>query len=287
MNWIQLCGAFELGMVYSLVALGVYISFRVLQFPDLTVDGTFPLGAAVYASYIVIWGGSPFIALFYAVLAGAFFGWITGWLATHLRFLNLIAGILTMTALYSINLRIMSGRPMLSLSGQPTLFQYAPWMSTPAALALILVGVALVLTWFFKTQLGLAIRATGSNSRMAEAQGISVSRMTHFGLALSNALVALGGALFAQINNFAEVNMGVGTIIIGLAALIMGEAIFHARKLWHGLVLCIIGSVLYRCVLAVALNVGDVGLYASDLNLVTAILVACAMMIPSMKRKLA
>lgn len=288
MNWIQLCGAFELGMVYSFVALGVYISFRVLQFPDLTVDGTFPLGAAVYASYVVIWGGSPYLGVLYAVLAGALFGWITGWLATHLRFLNLIAGILTMTALYSINLRIMDGKPMISLAGESTLFQLSPFSFMPSslALALILVVVTLKLIWFFKTQLGLALRATGSNSRMAEAQGISVSRMTHFGLALANALVAFGGALFAQINNFAEVNMGVGTIIIGLAALIMGEAIFPARKLWQGLGLCIVGSILYRCVIALALNVGDIGLHASDLNLVTALLVACAMMIPSMKRKL-
>lgn len=287
MTFIQLCGAFELGMVYSLVALGVYISFRVLQFPDLTVDGTFPLGAAVYASYVVIWGGSPVVAIILAFASGALFGWVTGWLSTHLRFLNLIAGILTMTALYSINLRIMQGRPLISLLGQETLFQYAPfaWMPVPFALALIVVTVTCILAWFFKTQLGLALRATGSNSRMAEAQGISVSRMTHFGLALANALVALGGAFFAQINNFAEVNMGVGTIIIGLAALIMGEAIVSARTIWHGLGLCIVGSILYRCVIALALNVGDVGLQASDLNLVTAILVACAMMVPAIKKR--
>lgn len=286
MTLIQLCGAFELGMVYSLVALGVYISFRVLQFPDLTVDGTFPLGAAVYASYVVIWGGSPLVAIMLAVAAGALFGWVTGWLSTHLRFLNLIAGILTMTALYSINLRIMHGRPLISLLGQETMFSYAPfsWIPIPIALAIIVIAVTCLLAWFFKTQLGLALRATGSNSRMAEAQGISVSRMTHFGLALANALVALGGAFFAQINNFAEVNMGVGTIIIGLAALIMGEAILTARTIWHGLGLCIAGSILYRCVIAMALNVGDIGLQASDLNLVTAILVACAMLVPAMKK---
>lgn len=287
MTLIQLCGAFELGMVYSLVALGVYISFRVLQFPDLSVDGTFPLGAAVYASYVVMWGGSPLVAILLAVVAGALFGWVTGWLSTHLRFLNLIAGILTMTALYSINLRIMHGRPLISLLGQDTLFQYAPfsWIPTPLALAMIVSVVAGLLVWFFKTQLGLALRATGSNSKMTEAQGISVSRMTHFGLALSNALVALGGAFFAQINNFAEVNMGVGTVIIGLAALIMGEAVFTARTIWQSLALCIVGSVLYRCVVALALNVGDIGLQASDLNLVTAVLVACAMMVPAIKKR--
>lgn len=287
MTLIQFLGAFELGMVYSLVALGAYISFRVLNFSDLSVDGTFPLGAAVYASYVAIWGGNPFVAVALAMAAGAFFGWITGWLSTHLRFLNLIAGILTMTALYSINLRIMHNKPLISLLGYDTIFQKAPFVSVPpfVSLFLIIVFVVVLLSLFFKTQCGLALRAVGSNSRMAEAQGISCSRMTHVGLALSNALVALGGAFFAQINNFAEVNMGLGTIIIGFAALIIGEAVCTARTLWHSLALCVVGSILYRCLIAFALNVGDIGLQASDLNLVTAILVACAMMIPSLKRR--
>lgn len=288
MTFIQIFGAVELGLVYSLVALGIYISFRVLDFPDLTVDGTFPLGAAVYASCIALWGLSPLVGILCAILAGAFFGWVTGWLATHLRFLNLIAGILTMTALYSINLRVMQGKPLISLLGEPTIFQYAPfsYLSQTGGLFLIVMCVSLGLVWLFKTQIGLALRATGNNARMAQAQGISVPGMTHFGLAIANALVALGGALFAQVNSFAEVNMGVGTIIIGLAALIMGEAISHTRSIWQALALCIVGSILYRCVIALALNVGDIGLQASDLNLVTALLVACAMLIPTMKKQI-
>lgn len=289
MNWIQFTGSIELGLIYSLVALGVYLSFRTLQFPDLTVDGSFPLGAAVCASLITL-GVHPGLATFAAILAGAFSGLVTAWLSTHLRMLNLLAGILTMTALYSLNLRIM-GRPNIALLGEKTIL--TEWFSgttsfvsahfVPLMLATLIFGA--LLYCFLNTRLGLAVRATGSNPRMGRAQGINDHKMIWLGLSVSNALVALAGALFAQVHGFADVTMGVGTIIIGLAAVIIGEAILPTRTIFAALFACVVGAILYRLVIASALNVGDFGLQASDLNLVTAVLVACAMLLPSLKRR--
>lgn len=289
MNWIQFTGAVELGFIYSLVALGVYLSFRTLQFPDLTVDGSFPLGAAVCASLITL-GVHPGLATLAAIFAGALAGWVTAWLSTHLRMLNLLAGILTMTALYSINLRIM-GRPNIALLGEKTIL--TEWFANtsqlvsshfvPLFLATLLFGAALYC--FLNTRLGLAVRATGSNPRMGRAQGINDTKMIWLGLSVSNALVALAGALFAQVHGFADVTMGVGTIIIGLAAVIIGEALLPTRTILQVLIACVFGAILYRLVIAAALNVGDFGLQASDLNLVTAVLVASAMFLPSLKRR--
>ncbi|MBY0281990.1 MAG: ABC transporter permease [Alphaproteobacteria bacterium] len=289
MNWIQFTGSVELGLIYSLVALGVYLSFRTLQFPDLTVDGSFPLGAAVCASLITL-GVHPGLATFAAILAGAFSGLVTAWLSTHLKMLNLLAGILTMTALYSLNLRIM-GRPNIALLGEKTIL--TEWFSgttafvsshfAPLMLATIVFGA--LLYCFLNTRLGLAVRATGSNPRMGRAQGINDHKMIWLGLSVSNALVALAGALFAQVHGFADVTMGVGTIIIGLAAVIIGEAILPTTTILKALLACVVGAILYRLVIASALNVGDFGLQASDLNLVTAVLVACAMLLPSIKRR--
>jgi putative ABC transport system permease protein len=289
MNWIQFTGAVELGLVYSLVALGVYLSFRTLQFPDLTVDGSFPLGAAVCASLITV-DVHPGLATLAAILAGGFSGLITAWLSTHLRMLNLLAGILTMTALYSLNLRIM-GRPNIALLGEKTILtewfantsQFVSSHFLPLFLAALVFGIALYS--FLNTRLGLAVRATGSNPRMGRAQGINDNKMIWLGLSLSNALVALAGALFAQVHGFADVTMGVGTIIIGLAAVIIGEALLPTRTIFQALLACVFGAILYRLVIAAALNVGDFGLQASDLNLVTAILVASAMFLPSLKRR--
>jgi putative ABC transport system permease protein len=299
MNMIQFMGAIELGLIYSLVALGVYLSFRTLQFPDMTVDGSFPLGAAVAGSSILL-GFNPFIATFFAMLAGAFFGYITAFMSTRLKMLNLLAGILTMTALYSVNLRIM-GRPNLALLGETTIPSIVspflkpivscfsgilPDMTNFLILAAISILVVLLINWFLKTRLGIALRSTGSNPRMARSIGINDDTMIQIGISLSNAIVALAGALFAQFYGFADVSMGVGTIVIGLAALIIGEALFHARRISLLLVSCVIGAILYRLVIAFALNSSDLGLQASDLNLVTALLVAIAMMIPTLKRKI-
>ncbi len=282
LNWIQFIGAVELGLIYSLVVIGVYLSFRTLQFPDLTVDGSFPLGAAVAATLIAA-GVNPYAATCAAVLAGACAGMVTAWLSTHLRMLNLLAGILTMMALYSINLRIM-GRPNIALLGENTLL--SGWLGrlpTWLSLGVITVSVASGIYWFLSTRIGLAIRATGSNAKMGRAQGINDRSMITAGLSASNALIALGGALYAQVHGFADVTMGFGTIIYGLAAVIIGEALFPTRTVFQAISACMLGGIFYFLLRAMALNVGF--LQASDLNLVSAVLIATAMLLPNLKRK--
>jgi len=282
LNWIQFIGAVELGLIYSLVVIGVYLSFRTLQFPDLTVDGSFPLGAAVAATLITA-GVNPYTATLAATLAGASAGIVTAWLATHLRMLNLLAGILTMTALYSVNLRIM-GRPNIALLGEKTIFSGSlGQLPTYVSLGMITIAVACGIYWFLSTRLGMAVRATGSNAKMGRAQGINDRGMITTGLSTANALVALGGALYAQVHGFADVTMGLGTIITGLAAVIMGEALFPTRTVFHAIIACMLGGILYFLIRAMALNVE--GFQASDLNLVTAILVATAMLLPNLKSK--
>jgi putative ABC transport system permease protein len=283
MNAVQFFGALEIGLVYSLVAMGVYLSFRVLNFADLTVDGSFPLGAAVCATLITL-DVNPIMATCAAICAGAMAGFITALIATRLNVLHLLASILTMTALYSVNLRIM-GKPNISLLGESTLFNQS---SIPAlgVLVLIVGGILFLLHYFLKTQIGLAIRAAGSNSRMARAQGIPDHHCVWLGISISNALVAFAGALFAQLNGFADVTLGVGTIIIGLAALIIGEALLPVRIIIQALIACVVGTILYRLVITQALNINGFGLKASDLNLITAVIVTLAMMLPNLKEKI-
>lgn len=292
MNTIQLIGVIELGLIFGFVAIGVYLSLRVLDFPDLSVDGTFPLGAATCAALIVS-GVHPLLATIAAIIVGGAAGLITAWLSTHLKFMNLLSGILVMTALYSVNLRIM-GRPNIPLLGESTIFEefFLPlktplgflWRALPILILISLLAYAL--NFFLKTDIGLALRATGNNARMARAQGINDKAMVSLGLCLANGFVALGGAIFAQVSGYADVTMGVGTIIIGLAAVIIGEAIMPVRKISHAIIACIVGAILYRFVIASALNIGGSFLQASDLNLVTAVLVGIAMLLPGLKRQL-
>ncbi|WP_032112836.1 ABC transporter permease [Candidatus Paracaedibacter symbiosus] len=285
MNFVQFLGALEIGLVYSFVAMGGYLSFRVLNFADLTVDGSFPLGAAVCATLITM-GVNPAIATFAAALAGAMAGFTTAWIATRLNILHLLASILTMTALYSLNLRIM-GKPNVSLLGEPTLFN-GIFNSVPTVIVLAVLTsvILLVLYYFLKTQVGLAVRATGNNNRMARAQSINDQHCIWLGISVSNALVAFAGALFAQLNGFADVTLGVGTIIIGLAALIIGEALLSARTVMRALIACVGGTIIYRLVITQALNVNGFGLKASDLNLITAVIVTLAMLVPHFKQKI-
>jgi putative ABC transport system permease protein len=282
-------GALETGFIFALVALGIFISFRILDFPDLTVDGSFPLGAAVAASAIV--GGiNPWIATFMACLAGSCAGVITALLNVKLKILHLLASILTMIALYSINLRIMDG-PNKALLGVDTLLTPLDNLSLPyyiaypiafGILAFIVLGL---LVAFLKTEIGLAMRATGSNPRMAKANGVNTSLMIVLGMALSNALVALAGALFAQSQGSADVTMGVGVIVIGLASVIGGEALIPTRTILLWALACVVGSILYRLVIAFALNGDVLGLKAQDLNLITAVLVTLAIVMPNIKSK--
>lgn len=281
MNYLQLLGAIEIGLIYALVAIGVYITFKVIDFPDLTVDGSFTLGAAVSSSMIVS-GSDPFFATTAAMLAGASSGFITGYLNVKWNILGLLAGILTMTALYSINLRIM-GRPNIAIIDSPTIFGD---FSIIIVTLLIVTSLIIVLTRFFASHFGLAIRAIGINPVVSSAYGISVGKMKIVALCISNSIVALAGAAFAQSQGFADISMGTGTIIVGLASVIIGEAILHPKKVLVGLIVCAVGSILYRIAIAFALNAHDIGLEASDLNLITALIVACTMVTTKFKKQL-
>jgi putative ABC transport system permease protein len=290
MSLYTLLGALEIGLIFSLVALGVLISFRILTFPDLTVDGSFPLGGAVAATMIAA-GYNPFLATGVAILAGALAGFTTAWLNVRLKIMDLLASILMMIALYSINLRVM-GKPNVPLINEPTIFSILlpDWMpdyvERPLVLLVVVIVAKLLLDWFFSSEIGLAMRATGANARMARAQGIATGRSTLAGMALANALVALGGALFAQTQGGADISMGIGTIVIGLAAVIIGENILPARRLVLTTLAVILGAILYRFFIALALNSDFIGLQAQDLNLVTAVLVMLALVLPMGKRKL-
>ncbi|CAM5186383.1 ABC transporter permease [Oligella ureolytica] len=288
MSFLASLGALELGFIYSLVALGVFISFRILRFPDLTVDGTFATGGAVTA-LMISQGYDPFLASFCAALAGAFAGAITGWLNTKLGIMDLLASILMMTALYSINLRIMGG-PNIPLIFNDTVFT----VTQPSAISdyiwrPVILGLVVLLLWvltnlYFSTRSGLAMRATGANLRMARAQGVTTDRSVVGGMALSNAMVALGGALFAQSQGGADISMGIGTIVIGLAAVILGQSVIHARRFAVILLSVVLGAIIYRFFIALALNSDFIGLKAQDLNLVTALLVTIALIMPKLKK---
>ncbi|RRJ85402.1 ABC transporter permease [Aestuariirhabdus litorea] len=281
-------GAIETGLLFGLVALGVYISFRILDFPDLTVDGSFPLGAALSASAIVA-GINPWLATALAIGGGALAGALTAWLNVRLKILHLLASILVMIAPYSVNLRIM-GKPNVALLGETTLLTPVEnwampyYFSIPLAFALLLVVIMGLLCLFLKSEIGLSMRATGSNSRMARAQGIATGWMTILGMALANALVALAGALFAQSQGSADVTMGVGVIVIGLAAVIGGEAIMSTRTVVLAVIACVLGAILYRLAIAFALNADFIGLKAQDLNLITALLVTVAIVLPGLRK---
>ena len=287
MSLYAFLGTLEIGFIYGLVAIGVYISFRILDFPDLTVDGSFTLGAAVTATLIVS-GTNPFLATLLGTLAAASAGIVTAWLNLRFNILHLLASILTMTALYTINLRVM-GKPNVALIMEPTILSPFEDLGIPAMyMKVIFVAVCaviggLLVAWFLYTEYGLAMRAVGSNKRMAQANGIVVSEKVYAGLALSNGLVGLAGALFAQTNGFADSTMGIGTIVVGLAAVIIGESLFATRSMLIIVMSCILGSLLYRIAVSMALNADFLGFQASDLNLLTAVLVALALVFPKLR----
>lgn len=292
MNFLQFLGALEIGLIYGLVAIGVYLTFRVIDFPDLTVDGSFTLGAFVTTAFILD-GTGPYLATFYGFLAGAFAGLITAYLNVRWKISGLLAGILTMTALYSINLRVL-GRPNASLITEPTVFTlFEDWVTglnffytKHLFLLVVSIIVLVVLSLFMASKIGLAIRATGVNQRVSKAYGVPVNRMIMLTLAISNGIAAVAGALFTQASGFADISMGPGTIIIGLASVIVGETIIRTRKIWPALLGCILGAIIYRLVIAFALNAQEFNLKASDLNLITAVIVAFTMIVPQLQKKI-
>ena len=292
---IPFLGAVQTGLIYGFVGLGVYLSFRVLNFPDLTVDGSFPLGGAV-AAVLIVGGTNPWLAVLAAIAAGCVAGLVTAALNVQLKILHLLASILTMIALYSINLRIM-GQPNIPLLGRETVLTpfYGHGLDNiivrPLLILVLLIAAVFVLGRLLTSNFGLGLRASGANSKMAVAQGIRTGTSTYVGMAISNGLVALGGAIFAQATQFADVTLGVGTIVVGLAAVIVGEAILPFRGVWVALISCILGSVLYRLALQFALDwdgicIGEslcIEVNASDLNLITAVLVALALIAPRLR----
>jgi putative tryptophan/tyrosine transport system permease protein len=278
-------GALETGLAFALVALGSYLTFNVLDFPDLTVEGSFPLGAAVTAKLMVS-GVEPWPATLAGVVAGCFAGLATAFLNLKLRIMNILAGILTAIALYSVNLRIMAG-PNVGLLNVDTVYSFGEKLGVPSlyvpliVLAIVVLVAKTLIDLFLATGFGLSMRAAGANPRMAKANGINVSLMTAVGLAIANGLTALSGALFAQMLGAADVSMGIGVIVIALAAVIGGTAVMPSRLVPMLTLSCVLGSVVYRVAIALALNTDFIGLSASDVNLITAILVAIALFAPA------
>ena len=282
--------AAEQGLVFGIAALGVFISYRILRFPDLTVDGSFVTGAAIASSLIVVQGLDPALALALAFAAGSLAGILTGILNTRLGITDLLAGVLSMIMLYSINLRIM-GKPTISLLRADTITSLISRAFSPlgsAAILVFLVGVAvvvkLVLDLFLKTEVGLALRATGDNEAMITAQGTNPKTMKVAGLALSNGLVALSGGLVAHYSGFVDIGMGIGTIVTGLAAVILGGSLIRSRKVGWMTASVLLGSLIYRTAVMFALRYGyAIGFQASDLKLVTSLLVIVALVIPTFR----
>ncbi|MBI3372905.1 MAG: ABC transporter permease [Betaproteobacteria bacterium] len=281
MSLVAFLGAIETGLIFGLVALGVFLSFRVLNFPDLTVDGSFAFGAAVTA-VLIVKGWNPYAATGMAIAAGSCAGLITATLHLRLRVLNLLASILTMIALYSVNIRVMAG-PTVPLLGQRTVLSSVehlgvpnPWLAPLFFLAVSSV-VWVIYAWFLHSETGLAMRATGANPVMARANGVRTERLVLAGLAISNGLAAFGGSLLAQLQGAADVTMGIGTIIVGLAAVIGGAALIPARSLVGLTLACVFGAIVYHVIVALALNATTLGLTASDVNIVTAALVCVAL----------
>lgn len=292
MSLLALFGALESGLIYALVALGVYISFRVLDFPDLTADGSFPLGGAV-AGVAIIADVNPWLACIFGMLAGGVAGLVTAWLHVKLGILQLLSSILVMVALYAVNLRIMQA-PNLPLLGEPTIFGELVTDSNGYWMRCVVIGGVVIaakffLDWFFSTEMGLAMRATGSNLRMSQAQGIATSRSILLGMAISNGLIALAGAIFVQTQGGADISIGVGTIVIGLAAVIIGETIMPAKKMLWITLSAIVGAILYKFFIQIALSndtLRAIGFGPQDVNLVTALLVVIALILPKIKSKI-
>ncbi|MGI4851776.1 MAG: ABC transporter permease [Janthinobacterium lividum] len=271
----------ELGIIYGIVAIGIYLTFRIINFPDLTCDGSFVCGAAVSTMALKA-GWNPALAVLAAAAAGALAGGTTGLVYLYGRVTDLLSGILVAFMLYSINLRIMGGVPNIALLQEGTLFTYGYNQ------ALTLMFIAFVL-WFgcrylLKTDFGLALRSIGQNVRLSENNGVNIAKMTMIGLILSNMFIGFGGGLFSQHQGFTDISQGLGTVIIGLAAVTIGEKIFAFSTMgWH-LFACLMGSILYRLIMAVALHNESLGLDTSDLNLITGLILIGIMRIPSMRR---
>jgi len=277
------------GLVFGLVTIGVYLTFRVLTFPDLSVDATFPLGGAI-AAVLIVKGVNPFVATLTAFAGGLLAGSVTGLLNTKLRISALLAGILMMVGLYSVNLRILGGANIPLLREVTSFDMVAGLLGLNSGMVLSITLVAVValivfviLNWFLRTEIGLALRATGDNEQMVRGLGADTDKTVLMGCSISNGLVALAGALVAQNQGFSDVGMGIGMIVMGLAAVIIGEGLFHPKGITSILVACLGGTFVYRLFITIALRLG---MPPGDLKLVTALLVIVTLAIPYIRKKM-
>src|SRR5574344_1476436 len=280
-------GAVSQGVLWGIMTLGVYLTFRILNIADMTCDGSFALCGSVSA-VLIVHGVDPLLSLVIAFAAGMIAGLVTGLLHTKLKIHEILAGILTMIALYSINIRIMgkANTPLLGVTTLMSRIQGITGLST--TLVSLITGavfsgaIIAILYWFFGTELGSAVRATGNNEHMVRALGVDTDSMKILGLMISNGLISMSGALVAQSQGYADVGMGTGTIVIGLASIIIGEVVFGKRfAFWYALLSVVVGSVIYRIIIAVVLQLG---LKSTDLKLLTAVIVALALAIPVLKK---
>lgn len=282
--WNELLGAVSLGLLWTMMTYGVYLSYRILDVADLTVEGSLTMGAAL-AAVCITKGVNPYLALLVSLIGGMCAGAVTGLLHTRLRIPPLLAGILTMIALWSVNLRIM-GKANVSLLKMPTVFSWLTDLGLNKNVAVLCVGALFVvasfflLYGFFGTEIGCALRATGNNARMARAQGVNTDRMKVLGLTVSNGLVALSGGLIAQSQTFADIQMGTGAIVIGLASLIVGEVLYGKNTVRRSMISLVLGAITYRVIIALVLKLG---MPANDLKLFTAITVAVCLSLPTIK----
>jgi len=276
---VILLGTLEQGLIFSIMVLGVYISYKILDFPDLSVDGSFPLGAAV-AAVCVSRGMSPVLALLLAVIAGGMAGFVTGYIHVKWNITNLLAGIIVMTGLYSVNLRVM-GKSNIPLFGVDHLFNTG--LPSIVVILVLLTVVKGSLDYLLKTKFGFALKALGDNETLVVSLGINEKHLKIYGLAISNALVALSGGILAQYQGFADVGMGTGTIVTGLAAIIIGETVFKTGKFMKATTVALLGTLIFKYVVAAALKMG---MRASDLKLVTAVIVVGIMALKEKKKGL-
>ncbi|WP_088188965.1 ABC transporter permease [Desulfosporosinus sp. FKA] len=287
MSWQVFSGTFEQGLMYAIMVLGVYLTFRVLDYADLTVDGSFTLGAAI-AARLIFAGQNPWLASGIAFIGGLVAGAFTGLLHTKFKITPLLSGILTMTALYSVNLRIM-GRPNIPLLRMRTIFTdfgKLPFMDQYGVMVLSLISVLILgylLYLFMETEIGVALRATGDNEMMIRSQGVNTDMMKILGLSISNGLVAFSGSYVAQNNQFADASMGIGMIIAGLASVIIGEVLVGTSSVKRTILAVIVGAIVYRVIIALVLQLG---LGPTDLKLVTAVIVIIALTTPDIKKKI-
>jgi len=278
-----LIGSLQLGLLYGILALGIYISFRILSVPDLTTEGSFAFGLSVSAAITA--AGHPVLAVFAAMLAGALAGSVTGLLQTRFKIHPILSGIITMSGLYSINLAVLGGSPNLSLVRAATLFKLIPFLSKNDAMTALPIVAALLflvlVILFFHTHIGMCIRAVGDNEDMVRASSINVNACKVLSFSVSNALIALSGALIAQYQGYADISSSTGILVVGLASVIIGEAIFGRRSVTLGFISAVAGSLVYRYIIALATRYSPLPAYM--LKLVSAVIVALALMIPALR----